>query len=145
VLAFLGASCVLIIAAVLTMARGRFQKHASANTTGALVANTVNLRDAGTTRGAGTGTLRSVSLPAAMVRVTVILPPSSAPGLYLVAVTNRSRKGVIAEDWSASETNEDLKRVSVDLDLRNVKAGEYLLSTARVPDQVWYNYPLRIK
>jgi hypothetical protein len=144
-LAITGALSLLIMAAAMIVARGGFHKHASANDT-AVVADTVNLWDARAARGARDGTLQSVSLPATMVRVTVILPRFSPRGLYLVAVA-RNQKGedAIAEDESASETNEKQEHVSVDLDLRNAKAGEYFLSATHIPDQASYNCPLRIK
>jgi hypothetical protein len=45
----------------------------------AVVSETVNLWDAGTIRGNQPGSLQSVSLPAAVVRVTIILPRFSPP------------------------------------------------------------------
>jgi hypothetical protein len=146
VLAVTGASCLLIIAAILIVARGGHYKHASANASSVFVADTINLWDAGTAQGTQAATLQSVSLPAAMIRVTVILPRFSAPGLYVVAVTRNQNSGsVMSADDSVVEANERQDRVSVDLDLRNAKTGKYFLSIARVGDQPLYYYPLWIK
>ena len=87
-----------------------------------------------------------VSLPAAMVRVTVILPRFSPPGQYLVAVTrSQNGEGPLAEGQAVSVTSGDQERVLVDLDLRSARAGEYFLSTTREQDQASYYYPLQIR
>ena len=145
VLAVASASCLVIIAVVLLIARGSFQKQPPANNM-AVVVRTVNLWDAGTLRGTQPGTLQSVSLPAAMVRVTVILPRFSPPGQYLVAVTRtQNGEGLLAEGQAVSATSGDQERVSVDLDLRVARAGEYFLSTTHEQDQASYYYPLQIR
>jgi hypothetical protein len=69
--------------------------------------------------------LRSVSLPASRVWVTVILPRFSEPGLYLLAISRDPAGG--------------------ELDLRNAAAGSYFLSTTHEQDQTSYYYPLQIK
>jgi hypothetical protein len=53
----------------------------------AVVSETVNLLDAGTLRGQQPSPLQSVSLPASLVRVKIVLPRFNAPGRYEVAVT----------------------------------------------------------
>jgi hypothetical protein len=144
-LAVASASCLVIIAVVLFIARGWFQKQSPANNL-AVVVRTVNLWDAGTLRGTQPGTLQSVSLPAAMVRVTVILPRFSPPGQYLVAVTrSQNGEGLLAEGQAVSATSGDQERVTLDLDLRSARAGEYFLSTTHEQDQASYYYPLQIK
>jgi hypothetical protein len=145
VLAVASASCLVIIAVVLFIARGWFQKQPTANNM-AVVVRTVNLWDAGTLRGTQPGTLQSVSLPAAMVRVTVILPRFSPAGQYLVAVTrSQNGEGLLAEGQAVSATSGDQERLSVDLNLRSARAGEYFLSTTHEQDQASYYYPLQIR
>jgi hypothetical protein len=120
------------------------RKAAPANT--AVVAQTVNLWDAGTVRGEQPGQLESVSLPAALVKVTIILPRHSSPGLYLVAITrDQNGNGVVAEGTATTVANGDQQRISADLDLRKAEVGPYFLSTTHEQDQAAYYYPLQIK
>lgn len=110
------------------------------------VSKTVDLWNAGTFRGEQPGQLQSVELPAAVVRLTVILPRFSPSGQYLIAVT-RKEDGtvVVAEGLAPTEAAGQQERVSVALDLRKVSAGAYFLSTTHEQDQAAYYYPLRIK
>jgi hypothetical protein len=139
------ASCVVIIIAFVSFARNRGHKELPpANT--AVVSQTVNLWDAGTNRGEQPGSPQSVSLPATMVRVTIMLPRFSAPGQYLVAVTrDQTGNGVLAEGSTAAIGNGDHEEVSVILDLRKAKGRAYFLSTTHEQDQASYYYPLQIK
>ena len=110
------------------------------------VSATVDLWNTGTYRGEQPGQLQSVSLPSAPVRLTIILPRFSSPGQYLIAVT-RDRNGnrVIAEGFASATASNGQERVSLDLDLRSAKAGEYFLSTTHEQDQAAYYYPLQIR
>jgi hypothetical protein len=145
VLALAAASCLVIAAITIFVARYEVNRQRPASNM-AVVSQTVNLWNAGTFRGAQPGSLQSVSLPAALVRLTIILPRFSAPGQYLVAVTHdQSGNGVVAEGNTASNANGEQEEVSVELDLRSAKAGAYFLSTTHEQDQASYYYPLQIK
>ena len=110
------------------------------------VSETVDLWNTGTYRGEQPGPLRSVVLPAAPVRLTIILPRFSSPGQYLVAVTrDQNGNGVIAEGIASASTSNGQQKVSVELDLRSAGAGAYFLSTTHEQDQAAYYYPLQIK
>lgn len=136
--------CALIAIAVAT-ARYAVKRNAPTITT-AEVAQMVNLWDAGTIRGEQPGQLQSVSLPAALVRVTIILPRFSGPGLYAVAVTrDQNGNGVVAENGAVAVSSGGKETVSLDLDLRKAKAGQYFLATTREQDQAAYYYPLQIR
>jgi len=138
------AACALIAASVVTTRYVVERKAPSANT--AVVAQTVNLWDVGTVRGEQPGQLESVSLPAASVRLTIILPHHSEPGLYLVAITrDQNGNGVVAEGTATTVANGDQQRISTDLDLRKAEVGPYFLSTTHEQDQAAYYYPLQIK
>jgi uncharacterized protein (DUF2141 family) len=87
-----------------------------------------------------------VLLPAAVVRVTIILPRFSPPGQYAVAVTqDQNGNGVVAQRSATATINGDHESVSVELDLRGAKAGAYFLATTHEQDQASYYYPLQIK
>jgi hypothetical protein len=110
------------------------------------VAQTVNLWDAGTVRGEQPGQLESVSLPAALVRLTIVLPRHSAPGQYLVAITrDQNGNGVVAERGATTIEAGSQQEIKADLDLRKATAGQYFLSTTHEQDQAAYYYPLQIK
>jgi hypothetical protein len=138
------ATCLVIIAVIVSLARHGLRKQSS-ETSIAVVSETVDLWDAGTLRGEQSGSLQSVSLPAALVRVKIILLRFSTPGRYAVAVTqDQSGNGVVAQSSAAATTNGEQETVSVDLDLRNARAGAYFLSTIHEQDQASYYYPLQI-
>jgi hypothetical protein len=145
VLATTVAVCAVIAAVLITFARsGRLRQHASTDL--AEVSETVNLWDAGTIRGNQPSPLQSVSLPAAMVRLTIILPRFSPSGQYAVAVTqDKDGNGVVAQKSAPAMVNGDHESVSVELDLRAAKAGAYFLDTTHGQDQASYYYPLQIK
>jgi hypothetical protein len=112
----------------------------------AAVSETINLWDAGTIRGTQPGSLQAVSLPAALVRLTIILPRFSPPGQYAVAVTqDQIGNGVVTQRSGLATINGDQESVSVELDLRSAKAGAYFLATTHDEDQASYYYPLQIK
>jgi hypothetical protein len=139
------ASCLLIIAVMVSLARYGVRKQAPA-TDVALVSETVNLGDAGTLRGEQPGSLQSISLPAALVRLTIILPRFSTPGQYAVAVTkDQTRNWVVSQSSATATVNGEHETVSVELDLRSAKAGAYFLSTVQEQDQAYYYYPLQIR
>jgi len=145
VLILTAASCVVIVVALVSLARYGVRKEPPPSNM-AVVSQTVNLWNAGTFRGAQPGSLQSVSLPAALVRLTIILPRFSAPGQYLVAVTrDQNGNGEVAEGSTTANANGEQEAVSVELDLRGAKAGAYFLSTTHEQDQASYYYPLRIK
>ena len=135
----------VIAAAVIGVARyGVHRQLPSADL--AVVSQTVNLWDAGTVRGSQPGSLQSVLLPAAVVRVTIILPRFSPPGRYAVAVTqDQNGNGVVAQRSAPATINGDHESVSVELDLRAAKPGAYFLATTHEQDQASYYYPLQIK
>ena len=138
------ATCV-VIAAVITVARYQMQKHSLAKNS-AVVAETVNLWNAGAFRGQQPGQLQSVTLPAARVRLTIVLPRFSSPGQYVVAVSHDSNgSGLISEAVATTINSGQKEAISVDLDLRRAHAGQYYLSTTYEQEKASYYYPLQIR
>jgi hypothetical protein len=139
------ALCSVIGAVVITVVRYEMHRRLpSANV--AVVSEAVNLWDTGTIRGNQPGSLQSVFLPAAVVRVTITLPRFSPPGQYAVAVTqDQNGNGVVAQKSAPTTINGDHESVSVELDLRSAKAGAYFLATTHNQDQASYYYPLQIR
>jgi hypothetical protein len=138
------ATCVVIVA-VITVARHEMQKHSLA-TNSAVVAERINLWDASSFRGQQPGQLQSVSLPAARVHLTIILPRFSSPGRYVVAVTHGpDGNGLITEAASTTANRGQQETLSVDVDLRRAHAGQYYLSTTYEQEKASYYYPLQIR
>ena len=142
--------CLLIVAAFAVVSwHGTNTPHPTDNM--AAIPETVDLSDAGTLRGsqpnsAELSPLESVSLPAALVKVTIILPRFSRAGQYTVAVTrDQTVNDPLAHGNATSIGSGDREEVSVDLDLRKSRPGSYFLSTTHEQDQASYYYPLQIK
>ena len=140
----------LIVAAFVVVSwRGANTPHLTDNM--AAIPETIDLSNAGTLRGlpsnsAEPSPLQSVSLPRALVKVTIILPRYSRPGQYTVAVTrDQTVNDPLAHGSAVATGNGDREEVSVDLDLRKSKPGFYFLATTHEQDQASYYYPLQIK
>jgi len=112
----------------------------------AAVQATVDLWNARTLRGDQPSPLQSVTLPAALAKVTIIPPRYSESGRYTVAVTrDRTGNDLLAHGSATAIGTGDRETVSIDLDLRNSQPGSYFLSTTHEQDQASYYYPLQIK
>ncbi len=143
----LGLSAACLVAIIGAIAWLQYENHhRQAVATAAPISKTVDLWNTGTYRGERPGQLQSVVLPAAQVRLTIVLPQFSSPGQYLVAVTrDQSGNGVIAEGLTTADDIKGQEKVSVAIDLRSAKAGAYFLSTTHEQDQAAYYYPLQIE
>jgi hypothetical protein len=142
--------CLLIVAAFAVVSwRGSSVPHPADNV--AAIPETIDLSNAGTLRSlpsnsAELSPLQSVSLPAALVKVKIILPRYSRLGQYTVAVTrDQSANDPLAHGAAGANGGGDREEISVDLDLRQSRPGAYFLSTTHEQDQASYYYPLEIK
>ena len=132
-----------------------FRHYHSANPPAAQVASSqpvdakVDLFNSGTLRGADDDTtpLQEVSLPAAIVHLSVVLPRFSEAGSYRVNVsTDKTGSQIVASGTgNAVEGDGDKVSLNVTLDLRGAKPGAYFLATVRGTDNGTYYYPLKIK
>ena len=138
-------TCLIVVAGIFEWFHAR-HVHQETVALAEPVSKTVDLWNAGTDRGEQPGQLQSVELPAAVVRLTVILPRFSPSGEYLIAVTRKEDgSGLVAEGLASTVAAGQQEKVSVALDLRKVQAGAYFLSTTHEQDQAAYYYPLQIK
>ena len=107
----------------------------------------VDLFNAGTVRGEDddANALKQVSLPAAIVRLSVTLPRFSESGHYEVLVS-RDKFGneVVAKGSGDAVATAGKVIVGVTLDLRAAKPGAYFLATVRGSDNGMYYYPVQI-
>lgn len=139
------AFCVLL-AVTFVWLSGRKSRENGPTPNVAAAIRTVDLFNAGSYRGDQPAPLQSVSLPAALVKVTVILPRYSTPGQYVVAVTeDQSGSKPVAKGIAPSVSDGPRELVSVTLDLRSATTGPHFLSTTREQDQASYYYPLDIR
>jgi hypothetical protein len=108
---------------------------------------TVDLFNAGTVRGEDddANALKQVSLPAAIVQLSVTLPRFSESGHYKVLVSrDKSGNDVVARGLGDAVANASKVIVNVTLDLRTAKPGAYFLATVRGSDNGMYYYPVQI-
>lgn len=112
------------------------------------VSATVDLFNSGTLRGADDETtpLKEVSLPAAIVHLSVVLPRFSEVGSYNVNVSQDKTGSQIVATGAGNAVERDGGKVlvNVTLDLRAAKPGAYFLATVRGTDNGTYYYPLKI-
>jgi hypothetical protein len=90
--------------------------------------------------------LQEVSLPAAIVRLSVVLPRFSEVGSYNVNVSQDKTGSQIIATGAGNAVERDGGKVlvNVTLDLRAAKPGAYFLATVRGTDNGTYYYPLKI-
>jgi hypothetical protein len=139
------ACCVLIVASIVWISSRRSREVQTAPNV-AVVSKTLDLSNAGSYRGDQPAPLQSVSLPTALVKVTVVLPRYSTPGQYVVAVTrDQSGSDPVAKGIGITVADGSRESVTVTLDLRSATTGPHFLSTTREQDQASYYYPLDIR
>jgi hypothetical protein len=111
------------------------------------IVRTVDLSEKGALRGAsGSNLLEAVSLPAGRVRVIVILPKMSGPGVYIISVSrDQNSQNILAHGRGLAQGDDKRRTVSVLLDLRKTKAGSYFLTTTHDDDESSYYYPLNVE
>jgi len=108
----------------------------------------VDLFNAPTLRGVDddAAPLQEVSLPAAMVRLSITLPRFSESGGYKVMVSkDRAGSQIVASGAGVASESEGKVTLDVALDLRAAKAGAYFLATIRGADNGTYYYPLKVR
>ena len=139
------ACCVLLVATVLWIS-GRRSRDVQPAPNVAVVSRTLDLSNAGSYRGDQPAPLQSVSLPTALVKVTIVLPRYSTPGQYLVAVTrDQSGNDPVAKGIGSTVSDGSRELITVTLDLRSATTGPHFLSTTREKDEASYYYPLDIR
>lgn len=110
------------------------------------VAETIDLSQAGTTRGGATSTVPAVVLPRRVVSAHIILPNFSPGGNYVISVaTDRGGASDKAEGRAVGKVQGFHADLTVTLDLRRLPSGTYFLATTHEGDPASYFYPLTIK
>jgi hypothetical protein len=110
------------------------------------VAVTVDLSQAGTTRGSEPSLAPVGVLPRRMVTAHMILPNFSPGGNYVVSVTtDRSASSEKAAGRAVARVQGFHADLTIALDLRSLPPGTYFLATTHEGDPASYYYPLAIK
>lgn len=122
------AACVLIVVGV-WLARV-LPGHHTEQTTLVAENRTVNLYDWDAQRGGALKEGQEIALPRTLVRVRVILPRFSQPGAYQIAVCrSRTIESAIAESTASAILQGPQETVTVQLDLRSARPGNFWLAT----------------
>jgi hypothetical protein len=110
------------------------------------VAVTIDLSQAGTTRGNETSTVPPVSLPRRVIAAHILLPYYSPGGKYVVSVTtDRNGTAEKASGRAVANVQGFHADLTVTLDLRVLAPGTYFLATTHEGDPASYFYPLSVK
>ncbi len=107
---------------------------------------TIDLYNVGTFRGVEPNRIvDSVLLPAASVKLRLILPRFSQLGPYRIGVVrDKSGKLVLAEGIGAAVADGPRQVVTVMLNLRSAPPGLYFLATTHGNDEASYYYPVKV-
>jgi hypothetical protein len=110
------------------------------------VAVTIDLSQAGTTRGTDTSTVPAVVLSRRVDTAHVILPNFSPGGNYVVSVTtDRNGGSEKATGRAVANVQGFHADLTVALDLRSLPPGTYFLATTHEGDPASYFYPLTVR
>jgi hypothetical protein len=142
--AAVGLACLLIGILTATVWLHRFSRSTSIQSVE--VRRTLDLSDHGTYRGEQAAPSAALTLPAALVKLELILPRLSDPGNYFVMVApDKSGRNRIASAKAVAVGADPRRLLTVTLDLRRAKPGRYFLSTEREGEAGPYLYPLTIE
>jgi hypothetical protein len=137
------AACVLIVVGVWWA--GVLPGHHTEQTTLIAEDRTVNLFDWDAQRGGALKEGREIALPRTLVRVRVILPRFSQLGAYQIAVCrSRTIESAIAESTANAILQGPRETVTVQLDLRSAKPGDFWFATKRESDEAGYYFPVHV-
>lgn len=118
----------------------------TASISGTPIAETIDLSEAGTTRGGETSTVPPVILPRRVVTAHIILPNFSPGGTYVVAVTTDRNGGPPKASGQATASAHGFHAdLTVTLDLRSLPLGTYFLATTHEGDPSSYFYPMTVR
>jgi len=109
------------------------------------VALTIDLSQAGTTRGANTATVAPVIVPRRVITAHVLLPYFSPAGNYVISVAAQRGEQVKALGRAVANATGFHTDLTVTLDLRSLPRGTYFLATTHEGDSASYFYPLNVQ
>ena len=106
----------------------------------------LDLSQYGTYRGAQVPSTPPLHLPAALLRLDLVLPRLSPPGTYYIMVAaDKNGLNPVASAKGTAAGNDQRMVVTVSLDLRSAMPGKYVLSTQLQGEDAPYSYPIQIE
>lgn len=108
------------------------------------VAETIDLSQAGTTRGE-TATVPTVTLSRRIITAHILLPYFSPAGQYAVSIVAGRGDGDKVSGRAVANANGAHSDLTVTLDLRGLKPGTYFLATTHETDSASYFYPIAVQ
>jgi hypothetical protein len=141
--AAMGLACLLI---GFVVANVWYRKHpAVVQVQSAELHRTLDLSQYGTYRGDQPASNPPLHLPAALLRLELVLPRLSQPGAYSIAVaSDRNSLNRVACAKGTAVGADPRTVVTVSLDLRSATPGKYVLLTQLQGEDAPYAYPLQI-
>jgi hypothetical protein len=137
--------CCLAVAGIIYW-RSRPATDTSQETHATPVPVTIDLSQAGTTRGGGASSVPAIDLPRRVIHAHVILPYFSPGGNYVVTVsTDRGGASDKATGRAVANVQGFHADLTVTLDLRSLAQGTYFLATTHEGDPASYYYPLTVR
>ncbi len=110
------------------------------------LAMTIDLSQAGTTRGGEASTVPPVVLSRRVIDAHILLPYFSPGGNYIVSVTTDQNGGPAkAAGRAVASVSGFHADLTVTLDLRRLSPGTYYLATTHERDEASYYYPLTVR
>jgi hypothetical protein len=136
--------CLAVAGAIYWRSRSSATTSQEAQTTP--VAVTIDLSQAGTTRGGEASSVSAIDLPRRVINAHVILPYFSPGDNYVVAVTtDRDGASNRAAGRAVANVQGFHADLTVTLDLRGLPRGTYFLATTHEGDPASYYYPLTVR
>ena len=142
------AAVLLCCLAIGSVAYWRLHSSLSTSQTASAIplAETIDLSQAGTTRGGETSNVPPVALPRRVIAAHILLPYFSPGGRYVISVTtDRNGSPAKAEGQGTASVSGFHADLTATLDLRNLPQGTYYLSTTHDGDRASYYYPLAVR
>ncbi|HET9099273.1 MAG TPA: hypothetical protein VFN62_02700 [Acidobacteriaceae bacterium] len=141
--AALGLACLLI---GFVAANVWSRKHPVVQVQSAELHRILDLSQYGTYRGDQSPSNPPLHLPAALLRLEIVLPRLSQPGTYYIMVAaGKNGLNPVAAAKGTAVGSDARTVVAVSLDLRGATPGKYLLSTQLEGEDAPYTYPLQIE
>lgn len=142
--AVMGLACLLIGFVVANVWNRRHT--AAVQNQSAELHRTLDLSQYGTYRGAQIPSNPPLHLPAALLRLELVLPRLSQPGTYYIMVAaDQNGLNPVASAKGTTVGTDPRLVVTVSLDLRSAAPGKYVLSTQLQGEDAPYTYPLQIE
>jgi hypothetical protein len=138
--------CVIAFSLFILYQRGRNERAASLSSAPSIaILATVDLSGDGVERGTEISPPHAISLPSRLLNLHLLLPYYSPSGSYRIFLTKeKSVASLMASAEGIATADGPRTELTVEIDLRHVKAGSYFLGTQHHGEDPLYYYPVTI-